>query len=56
MSTPGQESHFKRQVDKLQGNQDNKGSGNHIIKLKKLRVISLEKGTFSKEHNIHFQF
>lgn len=56
MSTPGQVSRFKRQADKLQGNQDNKGSGNHIIKLKKLRMISVEKGTPRKEHNIHFQF
>lgn len=38
MPAPGQEPHFKRDADKLQSNQDNKGSGNHIIELKKLTM------------------
>lgn len=56
MPAPGQEPHFKRDADKLQSNQDNKGSGNHIIELKKLTMINLEKGTLRKEHNIYFKF
>lgn len=56
LSTPGQEPHLKRDADKLQGNQDDKGSGNYIIKLRKLRMVSLEKGTLRKEHNTHFNF
>lgn len=56
MSAPGQKQHFNRDADKLQNNQDNKGSGNHILKLKKLRMINLEKRNTQKECNIYFKF